>query len=329
MSSSVIKTSSALSGNASYASPAENVSKYSSVQISVYSDKSSAINGLVLSWSDNNADFDHSVSYSVLAETAFHKILAHRGRYFKVAYTNSADAQTVMRLSAKHIEALPGADFSAESVEVSQSTSSSLKAQVEPISGASFTVTATALDMRALTNTDVVTVEQATAASLKAQVEPISGASFTVTATALDMRALTSADTVTAVSGTAGNFKAEVSQAAGRWEVNQSAQSCARSISLAATGVALVNAAARLSSLHVSNLATAPLFLKLYDIAAPDEDDTPMMTLHIAPESDRSIHFPLPLNFATAIGARCTTAMADNDTGAPSAGDLILAAIYS
>lgn len=53
----------------------------------------------------------------------------------------------------------------------------------------SLTVTATALDIRALTNADVVTAEQGT--------DP-----WVVSATALDIRALTNADVVTAEQGT-------------------------------------------------------------------------------------------------------------------------------
>jgi hypothetical protein len=72
-----------------------------------------------------------------------------------------------------------------------------------------------------------------------------------------------------------------------------------------------------------TNANAAKRYLKLYDKAtAPASTDTPVMTLELAASAAFSFDFQHHW-FATGIGYRITTAAADNDTGALTAGDIL------
>lgn len=75
-------------------------------------------------------------------------------------------------------------------------------------------------------------------------------------------------------------------------------------------------------SLH--NIAAAMRFVKIYDVALPISSDVPKLTFALAPNGGgvaRPFLFGIP--FATAIGIRITTGVADNDTGTVTATDVI------
>lgn len=79
----------------------------------------------------------------------------------------------------------------------------------------------------------------------------------------------------------------------------------------------------------VSNTNAAARFLKVYDKAeAADETDTPVLTLRLLPTSNEHFSISNGIRFVNGISVRATTGVADNDTGAPSANDVLLTAIY-
>jgi hypothetical protein len=72
------------------------------------------------------------------------------------------------------------------------------------------------------------------------------------------------------------------------------------------------------------NARATPVFLKLYNKAtAPAQTDTPVKTLYIPATAAFAFDFPRGVLFAAGIGYRLTTAAADADTGALTAGDII------
>lgn len=69
-----------------------------SVLVYAFSDKSSAANGVTVQWSSDGVNADESYSESFVAGgTAAVLQMTHRGRYFRVVYTNGAAAQTTFR----------------------------------------------------------------------------------------------------------------------------------------------------------------------------------------------------------------------------------------
>jgi len=78
-----------------------------------------------------------------------------------------------------------------------------------------------------------------------------------------------------------------------------------------------------------------PRYLKLYDTiagSAPASTDTPVHTLMMPANSTTgagfTLSFPVGLAFASKISFRLTTGMADNDTGACTAGDCVISLGY-
>ena len=84
-----------------------------------------------------------------------------------------------------------------------------------------------------------------------------------------------------------------------------------------------------------SNMATSTRFLKLYNATAASVTvgtTTPVITLALPGNTSDDItgmiSIPQGIAFGTAICAAATTAIADNDTGAPSANDVIVNIFY-
>lgn len=83
--------------------------------------------------------------------------------------------------------------------------------------------------------------------------------------------------------------------------------------------------AGRLIWYFIYNNASSVRFVKVYDKAtAADETDTPVLTLAIPAASAANVTIPGGLTFAAGIALRATTGVADNDTGAPGANDVIV-----
>lgn len=103
-----------------------------------------------------------------------------------------------------------------------------------------------------------------------------------------------------------------------------------RNIDLDETGVVVSSSPCKLAVLIVTNVnATSLRYLKLYDKAtAATNADTPVITIPLAPSV---LGGQLVINlkdrefaFATGLSARCTTGVADNDTGAPGANEIVV-----
>jgi hypothetical protein len=89
--------------------------------------------------------------------------------------------------------------------------------------------------------------------------------------------------------------------------------------------------AASLYSFYFYNANASLRYLKFYDATAANVTvgtTTPVMVYPMPPTSAGTINFPHPAKFATALTAAATTGLAHNDTGAPSANDVILNVLY-
>lgn len=80
------------------------------------------------------------------------------------------------------------------------------------------------------------------------------------------------------------------------------------------------------------NANAALRYLRFYNATAANTTvgtTTPVMTLPLPPTTAGHITFSDGIGFSTAICVAATTGLADNDTGAPSAGDVIVNVFYA
>jgi len=103
-----------------------------------------------------------------------------------------------------------------------------------------------------------------------------------------------------------------------------------RSLSVGVTGAIIKAAKGQIFDLHISNAAATPRYVKLYDKAtAPIASDTPLRTYAIPATTVVSLAVtPAGIEFLTGISIRGTTGIADNDTGAPTANDIVVNISY-
>ncbi len=120
----------------------------------------------------------------------------------------------------------------------------------------------------------------------------------------------------------AGLAKAREARAANR------ATEAVRSLSAADTvGVVVKGGPGKLCGWFISNANAATRFVKFYNKAtapATNGSDTPLLTLAIPAGSAANVSFESGIAFTVGIGLRITTGVADNDTGAPAASEVIV-----
>lgn len=88
-----------LAANAAFTGTYEDIKNYAGIVVSVFADSASATNGFEFQWSSDGTNLDRSEKSSVLVSTGRAFNLSARARYFRIKYTNGADAQTAFRLS--------------------------------------------------------------------------------------------------------------------------------------------------------------------------------------------------------------------------------------
>lgn len=102
-----------------------------------------------------------------------------------------------------------------------------------------------------------------------------------------------------------------------------------RNLDLGVTGQVIKASAGQLYGYYVANQSASWRYLKWYDKAtAPTQADTPVFTYPLPPNSAGHRGIPPGVAFAAGISVRASTAIADNDTGAPTANDVVLNAEY-
>jgi hypothetical protein len=94
------------------------------------------------------------------------------------------------------------------------------------------------------------------------------------------------------------------------------------------TGAVIKATRGIVSGYSIINAAAAVRYVKLYDKAtAPDETDTPKLTIKLEASVAREFEYVDPIQFANGIGIRASNALADSDTTAPTANDVNVQAI--
>jgi hypothetical protein len=82
------------------------------------------------------------------------------------------------------------------------------------------------------------------------------------------------------------------------------------------------SSAGQVYSISASNGSASTRYLKVYNVAAPTSASTPIGSYILPAGGGNNVPLPMPLACSTAIAIRITTGLADNDTGAASAGDV-------
>lgn len=103
-----------------------------------------------------------------------------------------------------------------------------------------------------------------------------------------------------------------------------------RNLDLDETGINVKASAGQVYGYHIFNAAITARYVKLYNKASAPTvgTDTPIITLHLAAGGDRDYSTDIGIPFSAGIGVGATTGVADNDTGAPSANDVIINLYY-
>lgn len=108
-----------------------------------------------------------------------------------------------------------------------------------------------------------------------------------------------------------------------------------RSIDLDETEEEVKATAGQVYGYYFANLSGALRYLKFYNATAASTTvgtTTPVLTLPLPYSASNAacghVSFPVPVAFSTAITVAVTTGLADNDTGAPGANDVVLNVFY-
>jgi hypothetical protein len=88
----------ALTGGAAFTGTSEDVSGYSSIEVSVFADQASATGGLSLQLSSDGTNWDHTRVLTVAASVGQALVITPNARFFRIVYTNGATPQTAFRL---------------------------------------------------------------------------------------------------------------------------------------------------------------------------------------------------------------------------------------
>lgn len=89
-----------LGGGAVFTGVSEDVSNFSEMRVSVFSNVASATDGLSIQQSTDNVNWDITDTYTIAAATGKTYVLPRQAKWFRVVYTNGAGAQSSFRLSS-------------------------------------------------------------------------------------------------------------------------------------------------------------------------------------------------------------------------------------
>jgi len=103
-----------------------------------------------------------------------------------------------------------------------------------------------------------------------------------------------------------------------------------RNIDLDETGKLISTGTHQLYGWYLFNLAATVRYVKIYNKAtAPTVGtDTPVMTIPLVTGGGANVEYNIGIPFSLGLGIGATTGVADNDTGAPAANDVVVNIFY-
>lgn len=104
-----------------------------------------------------------------------------------------------------------------------------------------------------------------------------------------------------------------------------------RNLDLGVTGQVAKASAGQFGGGVICNRSASERFLKIYNKAtAPTQADTPIFTISLPPGPATGLpSWMTGVAFSAGISVRATTGLADNDTGAPTANDVVVNLLYA
>jgi hypothetical protein len=328
-------SSSPLNDGVTFTGQTEEIVSWTSIFVSCKTDQSCA---LYIDHSSDGSNWDFTDIIPITGGTALFQSLESKAKYFRVRlWNNSGSNQTYLRLQTilRPVETNVTIDDGSVHATTNASDSSMLvygyhsgnnyplltdntgKLQVDIAS-----MTASDLDIRALTSADEVTVypkagqvfpvsDNGGSLTVDGTVSVSSMPTTTVTATSLDIRPLTTSDEVLAT----------VSNVCDSW----------RNLNVGTTSsqIGSTSTVTRIVSLHAFNNSASKKYVKLYAGSSADETDTPLLTLTVKSEDQLVLNFPYPLSVDDSMCVRATSGLLDSDTGTPTSNDVVLNVLYS
>ena len=100
--SSANSTTSNLTSGSTFTGTFENITIYPAVELNIFSDKSSATDGIELQFSHDGTTVDFVIKDSYFSSTQFTKVFATQGKFFRLKYTNGSATTTDIRINIIH-----------------------------------------------------------------------------------------------------------------------------------------------------------------------------------------------------------------------------------
>lgn len=354
-----------LGNGATFTGTGEDMSGYQGVAVSVLADEASATDGLKIEFSSDDTNWDLSHIFTISADVAAWFTIPVQAKWFRVRYTNGTTPQTAFRLQSLLLPTLPGiptvfpADqqglpftlgAGSDTIGRVQIRNNADAANIDPVAESTFTgrigevqaspTANTVLDrLKALLTGIVlaagsarigkVTVRDAANA---ADIDPLAEATFT--GRIGEVQASPTSNTLLArlkdiltgiVLATGSNVVGHV----GLEPRTSGGLSVARYLDLGLTGQVAKGSAGQVYGWRITNQRAGALYVKIYNKATtPTDSDTPIITIALLQGQAETDSFPHGIAFATGIGVRASTGIADNDTGAPGTNEAVVNLFY-
>ncbi len=333
-------TTATLGIGATYTGTGEDISQYSAVSVQIDSSHDSATDGMTFQFSpdDTNWDVVHLHTYTA-ADGGRHFQFAAHAQFFRVVYTNGGTGQTTFRV---------------QTILHDNNILTSIHRLVDNTDpDRSAALVKSAIIAQAAGSGDFVPVQTTAAGNLKIAVEQISdgldiGAGNAGTETQrvsistddINLASINTDASTIAGAVAAGQMQVDVIAAlpaganlvgdVGMGVRTSGGTSIFRSIDLDEGALEVVKGSAgQVYWLHVMNLASATRFVKIYNATSGTiGTGTPVLTFPIATQGDTNgagftLSIPNGIAFATGISIGASTGIADNDTGAPGANEVV------
>jgi hypothetical protein len=270
----------------------EEVKDYRQVLVSVFADQASAAGGLSLEFSSDGTHWDVIRTFDVAASLGSAVLLPVLSRYFRAVYINGAVGQTVFRLQTIFLSTQAGqeTDFPTQQAPLPVSISSGASGL---LADATFTGRVGEVQATPTSNTLLARLKD-----------------------------LLTGIVLAAGSNLIGKVALSPQTSGGLTPY--------RNIDLDETGVNVHGTACQLYGYYIANRSESERFVKLYDKATPPTvgSDTPALTIPLPATAAENVEFAHGIPFALGLGAGATTGIADADTGAPSANDVVVNLLY-
>lgn len=351
-----------LAGAALFTGTSEEVTDYAQIHVSVFSSHASATDGLSLQQSSDATNWDITDTFTIAATTAKIITLQPAARYFRLVYTNGGTLTTSLRIQTifKSIAAKGSSQRPSDATSnendfemvscfnhgFNGTTWDRLRSVntgylgVTPHYAGTAASTGTgasgAQTQRVVTATDSTIGTVTTVTNITNQGQIADDAAFTPTTTRVNMAGFfadeTATDSVDEGDGGAARMTLDRKQIITQYAHAAGGHSAFKSLDLDETEEEVKGSAGCLFWIHVMNMSASVRYLKIYANTAAGTTvgtTTPVLTFPIPTLASTNgsgfvLHFgDVGLQLATGITVAATTGLADNDSGAPGANEVV------